>query len=85
MSAEGWIVRPEFAAPDWPATNLRGRPFPLPLALHLAGGETVSGRLTRAEPAAFEIDDGACLVPLEAIRAYAILHEQIDGADHLPA
>lgn len=28
-----WIVGPEFAAGDWPARELRGRLFPVPLAL----------------------------------------------------
>jgi len=83
--AREWVVRPDFAASDWPAHHLHGHSLPLPLAVRVMNARNVVGHLTLVTPEGLlmQVDDGARHVPFGIVRAYAVLHELTDRSDSL--
>ncbi len=78
LAVHEWIARPEFAAADWPASELGGHRLPEAVALRVVKADNVVGVLTRVTPYGLEIDHGAYRVPSGVVRAYAIFEEMMD-------
>ena len=80
-----WVIRPDFAASDWPAGDLREQRTPLPVAVRVRDAANVVGLLTLITPTALQIDVSGAVrqVPLGVVRAYAILEGLIEYSGSL--